>query len=71
MWSAGVILFTMMCSYPPFWGESEAEIYDRVKHAELHLSDNGWQHRSAMVKDLVRALLTRDPSRRLTVHEAL
>lgn len=71
MWSAGVILFTMMCSYPPFWGESEAEIYDRVRNSELQLAENDWAHRSSMVKELVRALLTRDPARRLTVQEAL
>jgi len=71
MWSAGVILFTMMCSYPPFWGESENEIYDKVRHQELQLAEADWTGRSSMCKQLVMQLLHKDPGHRLTVHEAL
>lgn len=31
LWSIGVILFTLMCGFPPFWGDTEREIYSRIR----------------------------------------
>lgn len=35
IWSAGVILYVMLCGYPPFYGENEKEILTEIKNGNL------------------------------------
>jgi calcium-dependent protein kinase len=71
LWSCGVILFTLLASYPPFYGENEAEIYERVRVARVDLESDAWSRRSHEVRDLIQQLLRRFPAERLSVEAAL
>jgi calcium-dependent protein kinase len=31
MWSAGVMLYSFLCGYPPFYGDDKAAIFEMVK----------------------------------------
>ena len=62
--SMGVILFTIMCGYPPFWGDTEREIYGRVKRGNYAFEGPDWQMRSTAVKDMVNLLLCMQPQAR-------
>lgn len=33
IWSSGVILYVILCGYPPFYGENEKEILTEIKNA--------------------------------------
>lgn len=71
VWSLGVILFTLLCGYPPFWGDTEREIYGRVKRGHFAFDGPEWQARSLSSKDLVHHLLIMYPDARFTVAQAL
>ncbi len=71
VWSMGVILYTICVAYPPFWGNTEAEIYARIKKGMYRFHGEEWNKRSDDVKDLVRNLLHLNADERITVKEAL
>lgn len=64
MWSAGVILYILLCGYPPFHGENDAEILARVKVGRYKFNEHDWKGVSNEAKDLVRKLMAFDPHRK-------
>ncbi|KAK7278761.1 hypothetical protein RJT34_23797 [Clitoria ternatea] len=71
VWSAGVIIYILLCGVPPFWGESEQEIFEAILHNDLDFSSDPWPSISESAKDLVKKMLVRDPSKRISAHEVL
>ncbi|KAF4701549.1 hypothetical protein FOZ62_023075, partial [Perkinsus olseni] len=70
MWSVGVILYMLLSGTPPFDGSDDREA-EAVRHAPLKLSGSRWDCISSSAKDLVRNLLCRDATKRLTATQAL
>ncbi|TYJ39492.1 hypothetical protein E1A91_A04G073800v1 [Gossypium mustelinum] len=71
VWSAGVIIYILLCGVPPFWDETEQGIFEQVMRGELDFTSEPWPSISNSAKDLVRRMLIKDPKRRLTAHEVL
>ncbi|KAI3443353.1 hypothetical protein Pfo_000018 [Paulownia fortunei] len=71
VWSAGVIVYILLCGVPPFWGESEQEIFEEVLRGDIDFSSDPWPNISESAKDLVKKMLIRDPRRRITAHQVL
>jgi len=71
MWSAGVIMYVLLCGSPPFSGRSEKEVLASVRRGFLRFNPRAWDGISQDAKDLVRSLLTSDTARRLSAREAL
>ncbi|KAE8720891.1 Calcium-dependent protein kinase 2 [Hibiscus syriacus] len=71
VWSAGVIVYILLSGVPPFWGETEQEIFEEVLHGELDFASDPWPNISESAKDLVKKMLVRDPKKRITAHEVL
>ncbi|EFH61975.1 predicted protein, partial [Arabidopsis lyrata subsp. lyrata] len=71
VWSAGVIVYILLSGVPPFWAETEQGIFEQVLHGDLDFSSDPWPSISESAKDLVRKMLVRDPTRRLTAHQVL
>ncbi|CEG40784.1 camk camk1 protein kinase [Plasmopara halstedii] len=56
----------------PFYGKAKNEVIQKTLHAEINLeSDPIWESVSPEGKALLRGLLRKDPTRRLTAQDAL
>jgi len=53
LWSAGVILYIMLCGYPPFYGDNDMEVFEKVIKYEYDFEDDVWYKISPEAKDLV------------------
>ncbi|CAN1824722.1 Calcium-dependent protein kinase 29 [Linum perenne] len=71
VWSAGVILYILLSGVPPFWAETERGIFNSILETNLDLQTSPWPKISDSAKDLIRKMLARDPSKRITAAQAL
>jgi len=70
MWSAGVIMYILLCGYPPFYNENDAVLFESILSANFHFHTPYWDHISKPAKDLIRKLLVVEPTGRLTATQA-
>ncbi|CAL9074154.1 unnamed protein product [Musa acuminata var. zebrina] len=71
VWSAGVILYILLCGVPPFWAETEQGIAQAIIRSVIDFRRDPWPKVSDAAKDLVKRMLDPDPNRRLTAQEVL
>lgn len=71
MWSLGVILYILLCGFPPFYHESTAALYKQIKKGAYDFPDPYWTEISADAKDLVTRLLNIDPKKRYKPKDVL
>mmetsp|Transcript_34823 Transcript_34823/g.81313 ORF Transcript_34823/g.81313 Transcript_34823/m.81313 type:complete len:625 (-) Transcript_34823:40-1914(-) len=71
IWSAGVILFILLCGYPPFRGKSSRETFRLVRQGVPKFNPRHWSHISEEGCDLVRRMLTKEVPERITVEQVL
>lgn len=70
LWSAGCILYILLCGYPPFFGDDDQEILRAVVKGKFDFDGEEWDDVSKEAKDLIKKLIT-TPEKRLTAEEAL
>lgn len=71
IWSAGVILYILLCGVPPFWAETEQGVAQAIIRSIVDFKRDPWPKVSDNAKDLVRKMLDPDPRRRLTAQEVI
>eukprot|EP00803_Ostreobium_quekettii_P007400 evm.model.scf_390.3 EVM.evm.TU.scf_390.3 scf_390:62565-69304(-) len=71
IWSMGVILYILLCGAPPFYGESEDEIFEAIEYAEPDFESDPWPEISEAAIEVCRMMLVVDPSERATAEELL
>lgn len=71
LWSIGVITYILLAGYPPFYGESDQEIFASVRHGYFDFPSPEWDSISSEAKDFITQLLQKDPSARMTATQAI
>nr|AFK09219.1 calcium-dependent protein kinase [Dunaliella salina] len=71
IWSCGVILYILLCGWPPFHGDTTQKIFKNIMSKPLDLKSPPWPKITDAAKDCVRKMLARDPRKRLTAEEVL
>jgi len=71
LWSVGVIMYVMLCGYPPFFGETDQEVLAKVRLGNFSFNAADWKNVSEDAKNLIRMLLKMNPRDRYTAEQAL
>ncbi|XP_057295950.1 MAP kinase-activated protein kinase 5-like [Hydractinia symbiolongicarpus] len=74
IWSLGVIIYIMLCGYPPFYSENPRKqlsqgMKRRIMHGEYDFPAPEWSKVSDLAKDVVKKMLVICPSERMSVQE--
>ncbi|XP_015605477.1 serine/threonine-protein kinase 17B [Cephus cinctus] len=71
MWSIGVLLYVLLTGCSPFGGDTKQETFCNISRCRLDFPDDLFEDVSEEARDLMRKLMVKDPSERLTVTECL
>jgi MAP kinase interacting serine/threonine kinase len=86
LWSLGIILYILLCGYPPFCGncgrdcgwengatcmQCQEQLFESIQEGVFGFPEKEWKTISASAKDLIGHLLVRDPHLRYSADEVL
>lgn len=72
VWSTGIILYILLCGFPPFDQEAHTSVlFDRIKNGKYSFPDPYWSPISNEAKNLVKGMMTVDPAKRLTTKQCI
>mmetsp|Transcript_10750 Transcript_10750/g.23132 ORF Transcript_10750/g.23132 Transcript_10750/m.23132 type:complete len:504 (+) Transcript_10750:29-1540(+) len=71
LWSCGVIMYVLLCGYPPFFGDTDSEVLAKVRLGNFNFNPADWKNVSEDAKTLIRHLLKMNPKDRYTAEQAL
>ncbi|PXF42155.1 Myosin light chain kinase family member 4 [Gracilariopsis chorda] len=71
MWTCGILVYSALSGMYPFEGDDILEYNDNTETKDLVFPETEWGLFDEAVKDFISKLLEKDPSKRLTVDEAL
>ncbi|XP_059470322.1 MAP kinase-interacting serine/threonine-protein kinase 1-like isoform X2 [Neocloeon triangulifer] len=86
LWSLGVIAYILLCGYPPFYGHCGTDcsweqggtcescqelLFESIQEGRYDFPEREWGSISDEAKDLIRGLLVKEASRRLSAESVL
>ena len=71
IWSCGVILYILLCGYPPFNGVSNRDIYNSIQFSRVNFKKDEWYDISQEAVQLITSMLDKNPETRPHANECL
>merc|ERR1712224_317496 len=71
VWSIGVISYILLCGYPPFYDENDANLFAQILKGEFEFDSPYWDDISEEAKDFIRSLKCVEVDKRLSCEEAM
>jgi len=71
VWSLGVIVYILLCGFPPFYADNDAQLFQKIKAGEYEFVRPYWDPVSPLAKDFVAQMLLVDPEGRPTVEQLM
>ena len=71
IWSCGVILYILLSARPPFGGDTDSEIMEKVAKGKFDLKSSPFDKTSNEAINLIKSCLTMDVDKRISAEEAL
>mmetsp|Transcript_3698 Transcript_3698/g.6638 ORF Transcript_3698/g.6638 Transcript_3698/m.6638 type:complete len:486 (-) Transcript_3698:107-1564(-) len=71
IWSCGVIMYVLLCGYPPFLADTDPQVLALVRRGHFTFPSEDWSQVSGDAKDLIKKLLEFKPADRYTAEQAL
>lgn len=71
VWSCGIIMYILLCGYPPFNAENDNDIMNKIKIGKFSFPEEEWDNISNEAKDLIIKMLAYKPSDRLAASDCL
>ncbi|CAD7093950.1 unnamed protein product [Hermetia illucens] len=75
IWSLGVIMYILLCGFPPFYSNHGLAISPgmkkRIRTGQYDFPLPEWKNVSQGAKDLIKGMLNVDPAKRLTIEEVM
>lgn len=75
IWSLGVIMYILLCGFPPFYSNNGLAISPgmkkRIRTGQYDFPLPEWKNVSQAAKDLIKGMLNVDPAKRLTIEEVM
>nr|AQS60695.1 calcium/calmodulin-dependent protein kinase type 1 isoform X3 [Sogatella furcifera] len=71
VWSIGVISYILLCGYPPFYDENDANLFAQILKGEFDFDSPYWDDISDSAKDFIKQLMCVDVDKRYTCRQAL
>lgn len=71
IWSCGVLMYLILCGYPPFYGNSRRSVMKKILHQDVKFDAAIWTRISSEAKDLIKMMLLKDPEKRPSCEEVL
>ena len=71
VWSCGIILYILLCGYPPFNGNTNVEIFHAIQNQNPLFAGEEWDDITNEAKELIKLMLRKNPNERWDAEQCL